>query len=74
MFLEVMAVNYILWVIVNIAYISDRNIGHFLKLTIEKKITPKKTWSIRTMFLHKTIDYFKVLYLIEVLKELYSLK
>ena len=62
MFLKVMEVNYILWLIVNIKYISDRNIGHFLKPAIKTKLLQRKLGPIELCFHTKQWIIFKVVF------------
>ena len=57
-----MEVNYILWLIVNVTYISDRNIGHFLKLAIKKKLLQRKLGPIELCFYTKQWIIFKVVF------------
>ena len=71
MFLKVMEVNYILWLIVNITYIPDRNIGHFLKLALKEKVLQKKLGPIELCFYTKQWIILKVVFM-EVMKEFYN--
>ena len=62
MLLKVMEVNCILWLIVNITYIPDKNIGHFLKLALKKKKIQRKLSPIELCFYTKQWIIFKVVF------------
>ena len=62
MFLIVMKVNCILWLVVNITYTPDRNIGHFLKLALKKKLLQRKLGLIELYFYTKQWIIFKVVF------------